>query len=66
MVRRDGDDDDDDDDNRITRSLAGVAVILFLAVACLLLVRELRTVSNFQDCVMSGRSNCAPIEPAER
>ena len=50
---------------RITRSLAGVAVILFLAVACLLLVRELRSASNLQDCLMSGRTNCAPIEPSD-
>ncbi len=63
MIRRG--DDDDDDDNRITRSLAGVAVILFLAVACLLLVRELRSASNLQDCLMSGRTNCAPIEPSD-
>jgi hypothetical protein len=61
MSRR-PDDDDDDDDNRRTRSLAGIAVILFLAVACLLLVRELRSASNLQDCVMSGRTNCAPLE----
>jgi hypothetical protein len=55
-------DDDDDDDNRRTRSLAGMAIILFLAVACLFLARELRSASNLQDCVMSGRTNCAAIE----
>ncbi len=63
MIRRD--DDDNDDDSRITRSLAGVAVILFLALACLLLVRELRATSTLQDCVMSGRTNCAPVAPSE-
>jgi hypothetical protein len=55
--------DDDDDDNRITRSLAGLAVVLALAVASLYLVQHLRAVSDLQDCLMSGRTNCAPINP---
>lgn len=54
-------DDDEDEDDRVTKSLAGLAVILFLAVATLVLVQKLRAVSNLQDCLMSGRTNCMPI-----
>jgi hypothetical protein len=54
-------DDHDDDDNRITRSLAGLALVLALAVGSLYLVQRLRVASELQDCLMSGRSNCAPI-----
>jgi len=56
-----------DDANRRTMALMGVAVILLLAIAGLVLVRELRKSSNLEDCLMSGRRNCAPIEaPARR
>ncbi len=50
-----------DDDNRVTSSLAGLAVILFLAVAGLFLVQRMRANSNLQDCLLSGRTNCEPI-----
>lgn len=53
-----------EDDERRTRSLAALALILALALASLYLVQRLRAVSELQDCVMSGRSNCAPIDPA--
>jgi hypothetical protein len=52
----------DDEENRLTRSLAGLAAILFLAVIALFLIERLRTVSNLEDCLMSGRTNCAPID----
>jgi hypothetical protein len=58
--RRDNDDSDADD--RRTRSLAGLALILLLALAAIFLVRELAKSSRIQDCVMQGRTNCAPIE----
>jgi hypothetical protein len=54
----------DDEDNRLTRSLAGLAAILFLALIALFLVERLRTASNLEDCLMSGRTNCAPIDPS--
>jgi hypothetical protein len=49
-------------DDRRTRSLAALAVILFLAVIAIYLVQRLRTAAELQDCLMSGRTNCAPIE----
>ncbi len=53
-----------DDDDRRTRSLAGLALILALALASLYLVQRLKAASDLQDCVMAGRTNCAPINPA--
>jgi hypothetical protein len=40
----------------------GLVVILSLAIAGVILVRELRAKATLEDCLMSGRSNCAPIE----
>ncbi len=60
--------DDDNDDDRITRSLAGLAVILFLAVVALILTDRLRVVWNLEDCLMSGRTNCMSVNvsPSDR
>ena len=48
------------------RSRAGavirLVVILLLVVAAVYLVNALRKESNLEDCLMSGRNNCAPIE----
>jgi hypothetical protein len=42
-------------------------IILALAIAGVVIVRELREKSRLEDCLMSGRHNCAPIEvPARR
>ncbi|MGA2861527.1 MAG: hypothetical protein WA446_01385 [Steroidobacteraceae bacterium] len=43
-------------------ALIGLVFVLLLILGGLLLIRELRRVSQLQDCVMSGRSNCAPID----
>lgn len=61
-MRTDGRDDDREGDDRRTASLAGLAVILLLALIALFLVRELSKVSRIQDCVMQQRTNCAPLE----
>jgi hypothetical protein len=38
-----------------------------LVIAAVYLVHALRNESNLEDCLMSGRSNCAPIEvPSNR
>ena len=47
---------------RRTAALMGFALILALAVAAILLVRELDKKGKLEDCLMSGRKNCAPIE----
>jgi hypothetical protein len=40
----------------------GLIVILVLAIAGVMLVRELREKSRIEDCLMQGRRNCVPIE----
>jgi hypothetical protein len=52
---------------RRTNASMGLIVILLLAIAGVLLVRELRIKSQIEDCLMQGRRNCIPIEvPAHR
>ncbi len=53
---------DKDDASRRTAALMGFIVILVLAIAGVILVRELDKKSSLEDCLMSGRRNCAPIE----
>jgi hypothetical protein len=45
-------------------AVIGLLVIVLLVVGGLLLVRTLRHMSEIQDCAMSGRTNCAPIDSA--
>jgi hypothetical protein len=52
---------DDEEAARRTAALMGFIVILVLAIAGVLLVRELRVSTSIEDCLMAGRSNCAPI-----
>ncbi len=52
----------DEDAERRTAALMGFVVILLLAIAGVVLVRELAKKANLEDCLMSGRRNCAPIE----
>lgn len=42
-------------------ALLRLVLVIGLAIGGVLLVRELRSVSQLQDCVMSGRTNCAPL-----
>jgi flagellar biogenesis protein FliO len=60
-------DGDDGADQRRSAALIGLIIILALAIAGVWLVRELREKSRLEDCLMSGRTNCAPIEvPSSR
>jgi hypothetical protein len=47
---------------RRTKASMGLIVILLLAIAGVVLVRELRHESQIEDCLMQGRRNCVPIE----
>jgi len=47
---------------RRTNALMGLIVILLLAIAGVLLVRELREEGQIEDCVIAGRHNCFPIQ----
>jgi hypothetical protein len=59
-------DGDDEADQRRSAALIGLIIILVLAIAGVWLVRELREKSRLEDCLMSGRTNCAPIETPSR
>lgn len=43
--------------------LAAMVVAVAIAIIGWLVVRQLMADSKLQDCVMSGRKNCAPIQP---
>jgi hypothetical protein len=45
-------------------ALLGLLVTVLLVLGGVLLVHVLGRASRLQDCVMSGRTNCAPIDPA--
>jgi hypothetical protein len=47
-------------------ALIGLAIVLLLVLGGLVLVHVLRDAARLQDCVMSGRTNCAPIEAPGR
>jgi hypothetical protein len=43
-------------------TVAGLVLVALLVVAALYLMQALHKQSKIEDCLMSGRSNCAPIE----
>ena len=52
-----------------SRRAAVIGLILVLALVAIgyFLVNALRNESNLEDCLMSGRTNCAPLDvPAKR
>ncbi len=49
------------EENRLTASLAGLAVALMLVVAGLFLIQHLRDKARIEDCLMSGRFNCDSV-----
>jgi hypothetical protein len=53
--------DNEDDANRRSVVIALVAVVL-LGTIGYFLAHELSASVRLQDCVLSGRTNCAPIE----
>jgi hypothetical protein len=52
---------DDGPDNR-RPAMIGLAIVLALVVAGYFLMAALRQNADMEDCLMSGRRNCAPIE----
>lgn len=56
-----------DEQNRSRRrSLIALAVVVVLFAISLVLARELYQGEKLEDCLLSGRSNCAPIEAPGR
>ena len=50
------------DAERRTAALMGFIIILVLAIAGVVLVREISRTVRIEDCLMAGRRNCVPIE----
>jgi hypothetical protein len=44
------------------RGLVGLGIAVLLLVIGVWLARELTAASKMQDCLMSGRTNCNPID----
>ena len=44
-------------------AIIGLAITVLLVLGGLYLVHALHDTDQIQDCVMSGRTNCAPIYP---
>ena len=54
--------DPDHDNGSRRRSLIGLAIIVLLFVVGWVLVHELYANEKLEDCLLSGRTNCAPIQ----
>ena len=65
MNNRSGDGEGEGEQRR-SAALIGLIIILVLAIAGVVIVRELREKSRLEDCLMAGRHNCAPIEVPSR
>lgn len=52
-----------DGDRSRQAALAGLLVIVVLIAAGLLLLHQLKPAAGVQDCVIAGRSDCAPVRP---
>ncbi|HEY3908446.1 MAG TPA: hypothetical protein VGM07_00990 [Stellaceae bacterium] len=65
MNKRLGESDHETDERR-TSALIGLIIVLALAIAGVLLIRDLGRESQIEDCLMSGRTNCAPIDVPPR
>jgi hypothetical protein len=51
------------DDKHADRALIALLVCLALAALGWLLVSKMSAATKMQDCIMSGRGNCAPVDP---
>ena len=56
--------DDEGQENRLTSSLAGLAMAVLVVVAGLFLVTQLRDKARIEDCLLAGRINCDAVMPA--
>jgi hypothetical protein len=54
--------ENEQDAKRRTAALMGFIIILVLAIAGVVLVREIGRTMRIEDCLMAGRRNCVPIE----
>jgi hypothetical protein len=52
---------DDEQKNSPLRAVVGLGLIVVLILGVLFVMHELQHAAAIQDCVASGRTNCAPI-----
>jgi hypothetical protein len=55
----------DDDGGSRAPAVAGLGIAAVLLVIGVWLAHELTSASRMQDCLMSGRTNCNTIQPAQ-
>jgi hypothetical protein len=58
--------EDDDPGPNPRRALVGLIALVALIGAVLFIMHRLNQAAQLQDCVASGRTNCAPIETPAR
>ncbi|MGH7152381.1 MAG: hypothetical protein ACREF3_00525 [Acetobacteraceae bacterium] len=58
--------DEEDDGGPRIGALIGLVVIALLVLGGLWLTRQLHSSASMQDCLASGRTNCAPVEAPGR
>ena len=52
---------DEPDRRSPLRAAVGLGLLLALILGALFVVEQLRHAATIQDCVASGRTNCAPV-----
>jgi len=57
---------DDDPGPNPRRALVGLVAIILAIGGVLFIMHRLNQAARIQDCVASGRTNCAPIATPER
>lgn len=55
-----------DEESSSRGAIVALVVVVVLIVAGWLLVNRLHSMASIQDCVASGRTNCAPINAPPR
>jgi F0F1-type ATP synthase assembly protein I len=59
-------DDAEDRQTSPMRAIVGLLLLVGLIVGVLFIMRQLQHAAAIQDCVASGRTNCAPIAAPPR
>jgi hypothetical protein len=54
---------DDEEKHSPLRAVVGLGLMLVLILGVLFVMQQLRHAAAVQDCIASGRTNCAPIAP---
>ncbi len=60
--RRGPGEDGDDDRRRSLMNLAALAFVILLVIGGVWLAKVLQRNARLEDCLMSGRTNCAPVD----